>query len=599
MKLLFRYFLVSGLMAHLIIVAVFVHFRSTGLTPHRYVQKGIQVLDRDSSPTRHIARTARLVLLNSGLVTDPIAEYPPDLSIKLPQWRGTGANALRKDTAPRYSTDGKPIATTDHGLWALSTPPAMRSVLVDSIADLKKALLNARPGDAITVKPGHYLLSEQLERGAVGTPDTPLMLRGGDVTGTVLELRDGGNLAVNGKYWNLSDLIVRGQCTQGTCSHLVDVGNRADGFTVRNLFASGLRSLLHASTTPDPAASGLIDGVTLVGARVATSALDWPQTAVREISIPRGTDKFLVVCAQKDSAQGCDSDDLSQSLKRLSDGGLLLMRSGRYQQAATLRTRDLHILAEPGAILHRKSVQGKGALVINASVTIEGLACSHIKVNDGNGCCIRQQHGDVTLIGVHFHHAQMGILTGHNGGKIQIFDSYFHDSGYDESGQLGHNIYVNSGTLEFVRSWSIAARNAGHELKSRASKTIIADSLLASLNARDSRLVDVPNAGILEVRGSVLGEGPRSENWDVIGYGLELKNGKRTHETNTVTIRGNTIYVDRPQGANLLNAKFASSVDFTENTVIGNTSTPRGNAHFDSRKEAGATAYPALHPKTL
>ena len=106
MKLLFRYFLVSGLMAHLILVAVFVHFRSTGLTPHRYVQTGIQVLDRDSSPSRQIARAARLVLLNSGLVTDPIAEYPPDLSINLPQWRGTGANAARG-----------PLQTGTRGCW--------------------------------------------------------------------------------------------------------------------------------------------------------------------------------------------------------------------------------------------------------------------------------------------------------------------------------------------------------------------------------------------------------------------------------------------------------------------------------------------------
>lgn len=599
MKWLLRYLLVSGLMAHLIVIAVFLHFRSTGLTPHRYVEKGIQVLDQDSSPTRHIARAARLVLLDSGLVTDPIAEYPPHLSIELPQWRGAGANALRKDTAPRYSTDGEPIATTDLDLWALSTPPSMRSVLVDSVADLKKALADARPGDAIILKPGRYALSERLELRAEGTPEKPLVLRGENIADTVLELHDDGSLAVTGKYWNISDVIVRGQCTQGACSHLVDAGNRAAGFTVRNLFVSGLRFLLNTSMMPGPSDPGLIDGVTLVGVRPATSTLDWRQAAVREIAIPRGTNKFVVVCAQKNSTLGCDTDNLSQALKRLSDGGLLLMRSGRYQQAATLRKRDLHILAEPGAILHRKSTQGKGALVVDASVTIEGLACSHIKVNDGNGCCVRQQHGDVTLIGVHFHHAQMGMLTGHNGGNIRVLDSYFHDSGFDESGQLGHNIYVNSGTLEFIRSWSIAARNAGHELKSRASQTIIANSLLASLNAKDSRLIDVPNAGILDVHGSVLGEGPRSENWDVIGYGLELKNGKQTHKTNAVTIRGNTVYIDRPQGAQLFNAKHADSIDITDNTIIGDASSPRGNTQLDGREEAGAAAYPALHPMIL
>ncbi|MFN2289209.1 MAG: hypothetical protein ABR578_12840 [Chromatocurvus sp.] len=70
--------------------------------------------------------------------------------------------------------------------------------------------------------------------------------------------------------------------------------------------------------------------------------------------------------------------------------------------------------------------------------------------------------------GVHFHHAQMAVLTGHEGGHIRIQDSYFHDSGADGLGNLGHNIYVNSGELTFSRSWSLTARNAGQEIKSTA-----------------------------------------------------------------------------------------------------------------------------------
>ncbi|MGB5568269.1 MAG: hypothetical protein WBM81_03140, partial [Sedimenticolaceae bacterium] len=78
MKLIFRYFLICGLLAHLTIIVVLLHFRFTGLTPHLYIQKGIGVLDRDSSPTRHIARAAGALLLDSGLFIDPIVEYPPD-----------------------------------------------------------------------------------------------------------------------------------------------------------------------------------------------------------------------------------------------------------------------------------------------------------------------------------------------------------------------------------------------------------------------------------------------------------------------------------------------------------------------------------------
>ena len=59
------------------------------------------------------------MLLDSGLFTDPIVQYPPDLTVEIPQWRGVGANALRTDTAPRYTSLGEPVATTDEGLWAL------------------------------------------------------------------------------------------------------------------------------------------------------------------------------------------------------------------------------------------------------------------------------------------------------------------------------------------------------------------------------------------------------------------------------------------------------------------------------------------------
>lgn len=598
MRLLFSYLVISGILAQAVAIGVYLHFVSTGLTPHYYLQKGIQVLDRESSPTRHIARAARLVLLDSGLIADPITKYPPGLAAPLPQWRGAGANALRKDTAPRYSSDGTPIATTDRGLWTLATPPAMRPVTVDSLDGLRDAVKDAQPGETIILRPGHYRLTSPLELAAEGTPDRPIAVRGESIGGTVLEFDGDARLAVTGKYWALSDLVVRGNCGPRQCPYLVDVGNRADAFTVRNIFVSGILSLINLDANPGPSVLGLIDGVTLVGGRVATSALRWPQRAVREIAIPGGSGGFLVLCPVTDTMPGCDTSSLSAAVKQLSEGGLLLMRAGSYRQAASIRKKNLHLLAEPGALLNRASTKGKGALVVDATVTIEGLECSHVKVADGNGCCVRQQRGDVTLIGVHFHHSQMGMLTGHKGGNIKIVDSYFHDSGYDESGQLGHNIYVNSGTLEFIRSWSLAARNAGHELKSRAAKTIVAESLLASLNARDSRLIDAPYGGILEVRGSVLGEGPRSENWDVIGYGLELKPDRRAYQTNTVTIRRNTFYIDRPQGANLLNAKHATSIDVADNVVIGDASTPRANTHFDDRAEAAAGAYPALDPKT-
>jgi hypothetical protein len=252
------------------------------------------------------------------------------------------------------------------------------------------------------------------------------------------------------------------------------------------------------------------------------------------------------------------------------------------------------LLAEPGAKLFETSTGGKGALVVRQDARIEGLECSHIKVSDGNGCCVRQDSGNVELIGVHFHHSQMGMLTGHKGGEITVTDSYFHDSGYDESGQLGHNIYVNSGTFRFVRSWSLAARNAGHEIKSRAVRTTIQDSFIASLNARDSRLIDLPNGGNTSIKSSVLGEGPCSENWELIGYGLEAAKDLPDSALHKLSVEGNTVYIDRPAGAKFVNAKRGGRVAIYDNVLIGSNDIPKGNTHFKSRAAAGVGAYPVM-----
>jgi hypothetical protein len=599
MRLLQSYFFVSGLIVHVALLSIFLHFKSTGVTPYYYVQKGISFLDQDTSPTRHVARVARLLLLDSGLVTDPIGEYPPDLTIDLPQWQGVGANVLRTPTLPRYTSQGVPVSTADRDLWALSQPPALRSIYVDSVDTLERELMRAQPGDEIVLKPGHYRISRPLQLRANGSAKKPLVLRGQKIGAAVIELHDEAPLVVEGSYWNLSDLIIRGNCGENPCAYVLEPGDQANGFTARNLFISGARAFIAPSSAPLPGSTGLLDGITLVGGRIAESALSWTQRAIRNIDIPQGPNNLVVVCTHQDAAPSCDTESLSDAVQRIAEGGLVLLRSGVYEQAATLRKHGLHLLAEPGATLRGKSTQGKGALVVDASVTIEGLECSHIKVGDGNGCCVRQQRGDLTLLGVHFHHSQMGILTGHNGGNIRIYDSYFHDSGYDESGQLGHNIYVNSGTLEFLRSWTLAARNAGHELKSRAERTFIEGSLIASLNARDSRLIDVPDGGMLEIRGSVLGEGPRSENWDLIGYGLELGDRGLKYGKNSISIKHNTIYVDRPQGANLLNEKHAASIGMADNVIIGHAAATPGNTHFGNREDAGAAAYPDLRPQTF
>jgi hypothetical protein len=572
---------------------LYVHFLGTGLTAHRYLRVGLGVFEGDSTGVRHwIANTARAALLDSELVSDPVERYPPSLAMELPPWRGAGASTLQRDTLPRYTRDGRPIAIADSDRWRLTQAPPLTVVRVFGARSLADAVREAAPGTVIELEPGTYRLTEPLELARPGRPDAPIVLRGGRLGDAVIEVMDEAPLLADAPYWSITDLTVRGACPSMPCGTFLRATAQARALTVRNLFATGITTLV-SREGPGTVDAVLIEGVTLLVGVAAEADTAWRRVAERNIFPPLET-ATVVICATPDAGHDCSGLELQKAVNAFDEGGVLLLRRGVYRQAALIRRPGIHLLAEPGAVLEGTAFRGKGALVVRADLTVEGLECREVRVRDGNGTCLRQEHGDVMLRGVHFHHNQMGVLTGHNGGNLQIYDSYFHDSGYDESGNLGHNIYVNSGTLEFTRSWSIAARNAGHELKSRAERTVIQDSLIASLNARDSRLVDVPQGGILEISGSVLAEGPRSENHDLIGYGLEVGEEALPHAQNYLLLESNTFYADRPRGAMLLNQRHARRVVLEGNVVVGDASGMDGAARLGSQRDAGLPPYPAL-----
>lgn len=590
-----------------VMLPVYLHFRHTGLTPHRYVALGTAALDSDTSYLRQqAAALTRRLTLTSGLLADPVQKYPPDLEMRLPVWRGEGANALRESVRPRYFSDGQPIALTDSNHWLLN-PPSLPShdIVVDSVASLVAALKEARSGTRIILAPGEYVIASPLPLTAHGSAHRPVQLTAARLGEAVLVFRDGGALQVSGPYWAVTDIVMRGECDGRPCSAPMVLGEQADHFTARNLFVTGLTPLLTAGTPAMPLGTALAEGITLLNGTVGNTGPEHPErlnarsSAIRYITRDTAAQQLITLCAPTHLTMDCDTTSLSSAASQVGVNGLILMRRGDYRQAAHFRTPGVHLLAEPGTRLLDTATDGKGALVVSAPITVEGLECSGISVSDGNGACLRQNRGDVTLRGVHFHHSQMGILTGHEGGNIHIYDSYIHDSGTDGSDQLGHNVYVNSGELRFIRSWSLKARNAGHDIKSRAAHTRLEDCLIASVNARDSRLVDVPDGGELIVTGCVLGKGPRSENQDMIGFGLEIGEGGPPHPENRIRLASNTLYDDRPQGARMLNALHAEDITATNNIAVGlRIVDARLAIRYRSRDSAGVPAYPALPPLT-
>ncbi|MCB2101201.1 MAG: right-handed parallel beta-helix repeat-containing protein [Rhodobacterales bacterium] len=540
----------------------------------------------------------RAALFSTGLLQDPTPFLRENLSFDLPRWRGTGANALRRDTAPRYGLRGDPIALDDDNRFGL-TPRAVttKTVKVGSAAELAQALAQARAGQEIVLAPGVYHLAPgtKLDTAAGGDAKSPIVLRGETVSGTVLEFGADAQIRINHSHWVMSDLILRGACVVGKppCGVPLVVSAGASALTLRNLFASGFDLLVQGQPGDR---NSLIDGSTLVGGALTDSPA-WRQALNKEISKAETGQKLVVVCPEKGPPPTCGQTNLYRALQAVGAGGVVLLQTGVYNQAVAITEADVTLIAEPGAHLQGKFTDGKGALVLKANrAVIDGLECSQIRVGSGNGACVRQDRGDFILRGVHFHHNQMAVLTGQLGGTVLIEDSYFHHSGNFKWGALGHNVYVNSGDFTFRRSWTIRAGLEGHELKSRAKVTRIEDSLLATVDAVDSRTIDLPNAGELIIENSVIHEGPRSANWDVIGYGLEVK-GESKYEVNRVTMRNNTIVSDAFNAVNVLNARNTDDVTFADNVVVGKVKDQRrGNTYYDDRAAAGLPAYPQLVP---
>lgn len=276
----------------------------------------------------------------------------------------------------------------------------------------------------------------------------------------------------------------------------------------------------------------------------------------------------------------------------LKDGDEIRIGPGIYHEAMILRADNITMIGEGPVIFENATAQGKAALVIQGDWTrIYNIECRHIKVRDKNGACIRLEGKNLLLDNVYFHDSEQGMLTGGTPGLVTIRNSRFENLGAN-SGQA-HGIYIGGGELVIQNSLFIRARNEGHEIKSRAKKTYISKSVIASLDAQDSRLLDIPNGGDLTIIDSVLAQGPYSVNRDVIGYGLEgIK-----HTSNTVILQDNIILLERHAGNTLVHHKEGVVTPNIRNNIIISqkpSSIDKWNSVFNSREAAGMPPFPFL-----
>ena len=297
---------------------------------------------------------------------------------------------------------------------------------------------------------------------------------------------------------------------------------------------------------------------------------------------PINGDRVLRVCPEP--GRNCDTT-LTDGLSRAAAGSVVTLASGTYREAGILTANNVTLRAEVGARVVGVAADGKAALVIRGNGTVvEGLECSGIAVPDHNGACIRLEGRNLTVRRVHFHDAEEGMLIGDQGGTVVIEDSRFERLG--ATGRA-HGVYANHiQELTIRRSCFLSSRDQGHEVKSRALRTVIENSIIASLDGFDSRLIDIPNGGDLIIRNSILEKGPGSSNPDTIGAGLE----GITWPVSRVHLENSIVIFDRPE-AILING--SASTTFSGARMVGGGRQPPPEVGWlPNREAARLPSYP-------
>jgi hypothetical protein len=321
--------------------------------------------------------------------------------------------------------------------------------------------------------------------------------------------------------------------------------------------------------------------------------------------------RTLRVCPVGAAPSECGYDRLQDALDAALPGDQIILAPGIYGEGATISTPELVLRGEPGAHLRGHAVEGKAALVVKAAgVLIEGIECSGIAVRDNNGACIRIEGDDLTVRDVHFHDNQQGILSGPGGGVLLVEDSVFERNGF---GGQAHGVYVGRPVETFVfrNNRVLATTGAGHGLKSRARRTIVEGSVIAGLDRQDSRAIDLPEGGEVEIRNNVLQKGSNSDNAQMIGLALEGP----LHQANETLIEGNLLLFDTvptgivqslgralglmPARGTVIHSESPGPVVLRNNVIVGAREIGQGvieegNRSFRSRREAGLPPFPAL-----
>lgn len=252
-------------------------------------------------------------------------------------------------------------------------------------------------------------------------------------------------------------------------------------------------------------------------------------------------------------------------------GDVIVISAGDYiGDVATWTQSDLTICGSGGRarlFADGQNAAGKGIWVIQGNnVTVENVEFHDAKVPDQNGAGIRAEGLGLTIRNCGFYDNEDGILS-NDGGVITIDRSEFARNGFGD-GQ-SHNIYIGRVDRLVVTSSFFHEARIGHNLKSRARETRIENSyFMDGPNGTSSYLINVPNGGVVYLRGNLLHKGPRADNSIAISYGEE----GLPFAANSLEMVHNTLVMTWSGGSFIDAASAIQSIKLSANLFAGTNS---------------------------
>ena len=293
---------------------------------------------------------------------------------------------------------------------------------------------------------------------------------------------------------------------------------------------------------------------------------------------------------------------LQAAFDRVPANGYVFLGPGTFRMSGILKTDGVTVIGTRDTWLDGVAADGKAAITVKAkTATIDGVNCRNIRVPSQNGSCIRHEGGRLLVRNVTFKDSEQGILTWKKSEDLTVEDSLF-----ENLGKIGraHAIYVAGQSFTLRRCKILKSVNGGHEIKTRAARSVIQRNLIASVDGDDSRLIDAPNGGRVIITDNLFVEGVNSENRQMIAFSLFPNETPGTRAD--MTLMRNVIVSDRPGTRLFLFGEEPYTLTMTQNVLIGSLIFsedsdiwPDNNYYYETREDWGLPPAPQLPEVTL